>query len=164
MKDLNKSFTNANNENNQNGEGGEETNNQNPENTNDNGNGNGVILTAIPGKTNNIMQMDRVNAIAEKFDRLLNTTLAPDGSLDSKVNQALTEINEIGTLDSIKLKDKTKSHDSKSIREFQNDIIKTLIMKVKLVTVSNIQKNSNKLQRKEIEVLLETSKQNRETN
>ena len=110
------------------------------------------------------MQLDRVNAIAEKFDRLLNTTLAPDGSLDSKVNQALTEINEIGTLDSIKLKDKTKSMTDKSIREFQNDIIKNLIMKVKLVTVSNIQKNSNKLQRKEIEVLLETSKQNRETN
>ena len=84
------------------------------------------------------MQLERVNLITEKFERLLNTTLAPDASLDSKLNQALAEIDEIGTLDSLKLKDKAKSMTDKSLREFQNEIIRNLMMKVKVVTTSNI--------------------------
>jgi hypothetical protein len=102
--------------------------------------------------------LERLNIITEKFERLLNTTLATDYSLDGKLTQAMSEVDEIGTLDSLKLKDKQKLLSDKSLREFQNDTIRNLLKSVKTISLSNIQKNANKLQRHEIETLLHTSK------
>jgi len=53
----------------------------------------------IPGKSMFIMQSERVNTITQKFERLLNTTLATDYSLENKLGNALQEIDDIGTLD-----------------------------------------------------------------
>ena len=44
------------------------------------------------------MQMERVNFITDKFERVLNTTLAQDYSMDDKLKQALSDIDDIGTL------------------------------------------------------------------
>ena len=51
------------------------------------------------------MQMERVNFITEKFERVLNTTLAPDYAMDGKLKQALSDIDDIGTLSKLKLKE-----------------------------------------------------------
>ena len=85
MKDLNQSLTATGRSNDENKKGGAEGNG--------NTDGGFTMTTTIPGKTSNIMQLERVNVITDKFERLLNTTLANDYSLDGKIKQALSDIN-----------------------------------------------------------------------
>ena len=85
MKDLNQSLTATGRSNDENKKGGPDGNG--------NTDGGFTMMTTIPGKTSNIMQLERVNVITDKFERLLNTALVNDYSLDGKIKQALSDIN-----------------------------------------------------------------------
>ena len=113
------------------------------------------------------MTKERIKVITDKLEKAM-AALTTDEKLEKSRARMLREIEHKGALEALKGKEKpgkaSEHHTGhkKKNPDLQKEVLNDLLMAVKQVAIANIQRNSSRLQKCEIEAILQTSKANQQ--